>query len=386
MQSISARHSYTSRMARVAAPDSTTAKAGSESAGDTGGAGDGGDIGDIEGHGGLVLAVDAGSPVVSVAIGVGGEVLAARAVALQRSSTQLLALVAEVLEETAARPADLAGVVALAGPGSFTGLRVGLATALGLVQGLGVPALALPALAVLAAASGAPPGALVIAAVDALRGEWSAQAFRAGPVPEPAGELLRRLVPAAANREGVPETPPTSEAPDIPETPKTPGAQEIQETPKTSEAPKIPETLKTSEARETQGTPKTPGAQETQETSKTSEAPKIPETLKTSEAQETRKAPKTPEPREAQEAQETAEPSEAPETAETAEIIAFGVSALACGSDAAGGRARFLEAPPLAPAALRLAAAMPKASWRAAGLAAPIYSRPPAVTLPKPRS
>jgi len=263
----------------------------------------GGDAGN-GGDGGLVLALDAGSPVVSVAVGRGGEVLAAGAVALQRSSTQLLALVAEVLAAAAATPADLAGVVALAGPGSFTGLRVGLATALGLVQALGVRAQAVPTLAALAAASEAPPGSLVIAAVDALRGEWSAQAFRAGPMPEPlgemelvpAGELLERLAPwaAAASLTDRPDrTDPVDPA-------SAAGSVDL-----AASAPP--------------------------------------------------------------------------------EIIAFGVAALRCGGDAAGGWVRFQEAPPLAPAALRLAAALPAASWRAASLAAPIYSRPPATTAPKPR-
>ncbi len=225
--------------------------------------------------------------------------LAAGAVALQRSSTQLLTLVAEVLEAAAALPADLAGVVALAGPGSFTGLRVGLATALGLVQGLGVRAQAVPTLAALAAASEAPPGGLVIAAVDALRGEWAAQAFRAGPVPEPlgemtlvpAGELLQRLAPWAA--------------PAI-----------LADQPDQAARPDRAERM---------------------------------------------------------------------DRAVPPEIIAFGVSALRSGGDAAGSWARFREAPPLAPAALRLAAAIPAASWRAASLAAPIYTRPPATTAPKPR-
>ena len=67
---------------------------------------------------GLVLALDAGSPVVSVAAGRGGHALAVRAVPLERSSTQLLALAAAALDEIGARPADLSGVVALAGPGS----------------------------------------------------------------------------------------------------------------------------------------------------------------------------------------------------------------------------------------------------------------------------
>jgi tRNA threonylcarbamoyl adenosine modification protein YeaZ len=254
---------------------------------------------------GLVLALDAGSPLVSVAVGRGGKPLAVRAVPQQRSSTQLLALAAEALAELGARPADLAGVVALAGPGSFTGLRVALATALGFHQALDLPALAVPTLAAMAAASDAPAGSLVIAAVDALRGEWSAQAFRAGPVPIPLGEmellaggdLLRRLAP---------------------------GGDDLL-------SRLSPPAAAVGAAHGASGGVGGGGDGD------------IPQ------------------------------------------IIAFGVAALRDRQPAGGPPARFIEAPPLASAALRLAAAVPSAGWRAETLAAPIYSRPPATTAPKPR-
>lgn len=126
----------------------------------------------------LHLALDTGSPLVSVAVGRGGQLLAERSVEIDRSSGRLLEMIGEVLAEAGAKPADLAGVLALQGPGSFTGLRIGLATALGLHQALGVPATAIPTLKVLAARAAAE--GVVVAAVDALRDEWSAQAFRNG--------------------------------------------------------------------------------------------------------------------------------------------------------------------------------------------------------------
>ena len=138
----------------------------------------------------LLLALDTGSPRVSVAVGRDGQVLAERAVEIERSSGRLLEMIGEVLAEAGARPADLGGVVALRGPGSFTGLRIGLATALGLHQALGVPATALPTLRVLALAAEEEDGGTIVAAVDALRGEWSAQAFPAGVAgAEPLGEM-----------------------------------------------------------------------------------------------------------------------------------------------------------------------------------------------------
>lgn len=148
--------------------------------------------------GSLVLALDAGSPRVSVAVARGGVVLAQRSVEIARSSRRLIAMVDEVLARAGAGPRDLGGLVALRGPGSFTGLRVGLATILGLHQALGIPATALPTFPVLALAAAAPDGR-VAAAVDALRGEWFVQLFAPGQVPRPEGRP-RRLSVAQVRR------------------------------------------------------------------------------------------------------------------------------------------------------------------------------------------
>jgi len=138
-----------------------------------------------------LLALDTGSPLVSVALARDGAVVASRSIEQERSSVRLLEMVQEVLAEAGIGVRDLGGIAVLRGPGSFTGLRIGLATVLGLHQALGVPATALPSLPVLAASAGERKE-IVIAAVDALRGDWSAQAFAAG---RPLGEM--ELVPGS---------------------------------------------------------------------------------------------------------------------------------------------------------------------------------------------
>ena len=158
-----------------------------------------------------ILALDTGSPWVSVAAARGGELVAVRAASMERSSNQVLEMMREVLAEAGARPAELGGIVALRGPGSFTGVRIGLATAFGFHQALGIPATGLSTFEILAAAADAPRGAVILAAVDALRGEWSVQAFAAGTIPVslgapelvPAGEI-----PALFDRLGAPPAPP----------------------------------------------------------------------------------------------------------------------------------------------------------------------------------
>lgn len=128
-----------------------------------------------------VLVLDTASPTVSIAIARNGEVLAEATLELRQTSEQLLSTVERVLGTADLSPRDLDGVAALQGPGSFTGLRIGLATVLGWHQALGVRATALPTLPVVAAAGGAAQDE-VIAAVDAIRGDWSVQRFRVEPV------------------------------------------------------------------------------------------------------------------------------------------------------------------------------------------------------------
>ena len=138
----------------------------------------------------LLLALDTASPTVSVAVGRDGLCLAARSVELRRSSEALLRLVDEALREAGVTLRDLDGIIALRGPGSFTGLRVGLATVLGLHQALGVAATAVPTLEVLeVAARAALPETEgpVAAVVDALRGQWFSRIFGGSGSPSQAG-------------------------------------------------------------------------------------------------------------------------------------------------------------------------------------------------------
>ena len=135
----------------------------------------------------LTLAVDAGSPVVSVALAREGSVIAETHRPSGRASGGLLQMIDTLLSEVGAEVSQLGGIVALRGPGSFTGLRVGLATCLGLHQALGIPATTVTTFETLASLS--PERELtVLAVVESIRQSWLGQSFRAGEIPEPISE------------------------------------------------------------------------------------------------------------------------------------------------------------------------------------------------------
>ncbi|HVS01765.1 MAG TPA: tRNA (adenosine(37)-N6)-threonylcarbamoyltransferase complex dimerization subunit type 1 TsaB [Thermoanaerobaculia bacterium] len=137
----------------------------------------------------MVLALDTSSSTFSVAAAHGGRLLASAHLPQRQAGAQLLPMLEEVLARAALKPSQLAGLVALRGPGSFTGLRIGLAAALGIHQASGIPATALSTLEVLAAA--APPGQEVASLVRGARGEWLVQRFASGPPPRPRSQPQR---------------------------------------------------------------------------------------------------------------------------------------------------------------------------------------------------
>jgi tRNA threonylcarbamoyladenosine biosynthesis protein TsaB len=112
-----------------------------------------------------------------------------RARAGRPGSEPLLPAIDRLLRAAGCRVADLEAFAVSAGPGSFTGLRVGIATVKGLAFGSGAPVAPVPTLA--AIAQRAPVAdAPVVAVSDARRGEVYAAAFvRAG------GELEAALLP-----------------------------------------------------------------------------------------------------------------------------------------------------------------------------------------------
>lgn len=126
----------------------------------------------------LVLALDSGSPVVSVAVADQGRVLAETSLELGQSSGAILRLVSATLDAAGVEMRQLDGLVGLRGPGSFTGLRVGLATLQGLHEALQVPATAISTFEALAELA-PKEGSEVLTVVDALRDEWFVQPFMA---------------------------------------------------------------------------------------------------------------------------------------------------------------------------------------------------------------
>lgn len=136
----------------------------------------------------IVLALDTCFSACGVAILDGGEVLARRQEPMVRGHQERLgSMVAETMAQAGAEFAVLDRIGVTVGPGSFTGLRVGLAFAKGLALALGRPCVGVGSLE--AMVDGRP--GLVVTLADARRGQAYWQAFRqAAAATDPAADGL----------------------------------------------------------------------------------------------------------------------------------------------------------------------------------------------------
>ncbi|MCL2363888.1 MAG: tRNA (adenosine(37)-N6)-threonylcarbamoyltransferase complex dimerization subunit type 1 TsaB [Defluviitaleaceae bacterium] len=137
-----------------------------------------------------ILAVDTSGRSAGVAVVENGNALCVRVVnandaadgaalpANWKHSQRLLPAVQQMLTEAALGVGDLGAVAYTNGPGSFTGLRIGAATALGLARAAGLPVVAVPTLDAMAytgiITNGAPR---VVTMLDARRGQVYAAVY-----------------------------------------------------------------------------------------------------------------------------------------------------------------------------------------------------------------
>ena len=122
-----------------------------------------------------LLAVDATGEVLSIALDAGGKVFAARKSGKRPHDELLLPLVEAVLKRAGVAWDALDAVAAAAGPGRFTGIRIGLSFIAIVGMKLGIPALALSRLEAAAEKSGADD---VLAALPGWKNEVYHQRFR----------------------------------------------------------------------------------------------------------------------------------------------------------------------------------------------------------------
>lgn len=118
-----------------------------------------------------VLAIDTSGATGSIALGrVEADavtILAQTELAGKTYSSHIVPALRELLEGQGLSASALEAIVVVNGPGSFTGVRIGVSSAKGLAEALGIPLLAVSRLAVLAWKAGADR-----AAIDAGRGEF----------------------------------------------------------------------------------------------------------------------------------------------------------------------------------------------------------------------
>jgi tRNA threonylcarbamoyladenosine biosynthesis protein TsaB len=127
----------------------------------------------------LIVSIETSTPLCSVALHRSGELLAARETQEEGGhGRKLTRLIESVCAEAGVTFQQLDAIAVSNGPGSYTGLRIGLATAKGLCFGLNIPLITLHTLQIMANAwEKLPENTLLLPMLDARRMEVYAAVF-----------------------------------------------------------------------------------------------------------------------------------------------------------------------------------------------------------------
>jgi tRNA threonylcarbamoyladenosine biosynthesis protein TsaB len=129
---------------------------------------------------GLAVALETSTLEPSVAARRGAQTLEQELAGARPHARDLLPALERLLRELGAAPREVDTVVVGTGPGSYTGLRVGVATALGLARATGARLAAVPSTESLVRAALA-PGEEASVVIDARSGELYFARYRRGP-------------------------------------------------------------------------------------------------------------------------------------------------------------------------------------------------------------
>ena len=127
-----------------------------------------------------ILVIDTSGPVCGAAV-MDEEKVYSEFTAQNRNthSASLMPMVEAALHAAGTELKELDAIAAVTGPGSFTGVRIGVATAKGLAHGAGLPCIPVDALEALSASAGRFEG-IVCPIQDARAGQVYGAAFRNG--------------------------------------------------------------------------------------------------------------------------------------------------------------------------------------------------------------
>ncbi len=127
-----------------------------------------------------ILVIDTSGPVCGTAV-MDEEKVYSEFTAQNRNthSASLMPMIEAALNAAGTELKELDAVAAVTGPGSFTGVRIGVATAKGLAHGAGLPCIPVDALEALSASAGAYDG-IICPIQDARAGQVYGAAFRQG--------------------------------------------------------------------------------------------------------------------------------------------------------------------------------------------------------------